>query len=254
MPRVCGLWRTAIALIVVAASLSGCEQSPPSSAPRASTSESKTAAALKARGDELSQRGEYEAALAVYEEALRQEPNDVALRYALATTLASLTRRAEAIEAFRWVATNGLPNSDLVDRAETWLRAEGALGTTATITTPTEPAADKAADRLETDSRLRGHITWSKVDPSRPAPRVHLRLEGTDPSNKGLVYNAVGSLNGDYEFASVQPGAYRLTAQSPLNAARLWEMNVTVYDGGPTVLDLSETTSLSPTTSFVTPR
>ena len=54
------------------------------------------ACAQRARGDELSQRGEYEAALAVYEEALRQEPNDVALRDALATTLTSLNRRAEA--------------------------------------------------------------------------------------------------------------------------------------------------------------
>lgn len=254
MGRARGSWRTAVAVAVVAVSLSGCEQSPPPSTPRASTQEAKTAASLKDRGDELSKGGQYEAALAVYEEALRQEPNDVAVRYAVATTLALLNRRTEAIEAFKWVAANGLPNSDLVDRAETWLRAAGALGTTAAITTPTEPATDKPADRPETQSLLRGHITWSKVDPSRPAPRVHLRLEGTDPSNKGLVYNAVGTLNGDYEFASVQPGAYRLTAQSPLSVVRLWEMNVTVYDGAPTVLDLSETTSLSPTTSFVTPR
>lgn len=254
MGRERGLGRAVVAVVVVVLSLSGCEQSPPPSTPRASTQEAKTTASLKARGDELSQSGQYEAALAVYEEALRQDPNDVAVRYAVATTLASLNRRTEAIEAFKWVTVNGLPNSDLVDRAETWLRATGALGTTAAITTPTEPATDKPADRPETESLLRGHITWSKVDPSRPAPRVHLRLEGTDPSNKGLVYNAVGMLNGDYEFASVQPGSYRLTAQSPLSAARLWEMNVTVYDGGPTVLDLSETTSLSPTTSFATPR
>ena len=205
-------------------------------------------ASLKGRGDELSQRGQYDGALAVYEEALRREPNDVALRYAVATTLASLSRRAEATEAFRWVAVNGLPNSELVDRAETWLRAAGA------ITTATEPVADKPVDRPVTETRLRGHITWANVDPARPAPRVHLRLEGADPSNKELVYNTTGTLNGEYEFTSVQPGAYRLTAQSPLIAVRLWEMNVTVSDGGPTVLDLSEASSLSPTTSFVRPR
>jgi tetratricopeptide (TPR) repeat protein len=240
--------RTALALAVLAASLSGCQQSPPPSTPRASTPEAKTVASLKARGDELSQRGQYDGALAVYEEALRQEPNDVALRYAVATTLASLNRRAEATEAFRWVAVNGLPNSELVDRAETWLRAAGA------ITTATEPVADKPVDRPVTETRLRGHITWANVDPARPAPRVHLRLEGADPSNKELVYNTTGTLNGDYDFTSVQPGAYRLTAQSPLIAVRLWEMNVTVSDGGPTVLDLSEASSLSPTTSFVRPR
>jgi len=240
--------RAALALAVLAASLSGCQQGPPPATPRATTPEAKAVASLKARGDDLSQRGQYDGALAVYEEALRHEPNDVALRYAVATTLASLNRRAEATEAFRWVAVNGLPNSELVDRAETWLRAAGA------ITTATEPVADKPLDRPVTETRLRGHITWANVDPARPAPRVHLRLEGTEPSNKELVYNTTGTLNGDYEFTSVQPGAYRLTAQSPLIAVRLWEMNVTVSDGGPTVLDLSEASSLSPTTSFVRPR
>jgi tetratricopeptide (TPR) repeat protein len=248
MRRASELRRTAVALAVLAASLSGCKQSPPASAPRASTPEAKSVASLKARGDELSQRGQYDGALAVYEEALRQEPNDVALRFAVATTLALLNRRAEATEAFRWVAVNGLPNTELVDRAETWLRGAGA------ITTATEPVADKPVDRPVTETRLRGHITWANVDPERPAPRVHLRLEGADPSNKELVYNTTGTLNGDYEFTSVQPGAYRLTAQSPLIAVRLWEMNVTVSDGGPTVLDLSEASSLSPTTSFVRPR
>jgi tetratricopeptide (TPR) repeat protein len=248
MRRVTRFRWTALAIAVLAASSTGCQQSPPSSTPRASTPAAKSVASLKARGDELSQRGQYDGALAVYEEALRQEPNDVALRFAVATTLASLNRRAEATQAFRWVAVNGLPNTELVDRAETWLSAAGA------ITTATEPVADNPVDRAANEARLRGHITWANVDPERPAPRVHLRLEGADPSNKELVYNTTGTLNGEYEFTSVQPGAYRLTAQSPLIAVRLWEMNVTVSDGGPTVLDLSEASSLSPTTSFVRPR
>ena len=254
MPHARGWWLTAIAVAVVAVSLGGCEQSSPPSAPRTSTAEVNTAASLKARGDELSQRGQYDAALAVYEEALRQEPNDLELRFAVATTLASLNRREEATAAFKWVAANGLPNSELVDRAESWLRAAGALGTTAATTTPAPPPADKPVDRPATENRLRGHITWANIDASQPAPRVHLRLEGIDPGNKGLVYNAVGTLNGDYEFTSLQPGAYRLTAQSPLVAVRLWEMNVTVKDGDATVLDLSDASSLSPTTSFARPR
>jgi tetratricopeptide (TPR) repeat protein len=253
MRRPLGFRRTALVLAVLAASASGCQQSPPPSTPRASTS-AKTVDSLKARGDELSQRGQYDGALAVYEEALRQEPNDVALRYAVASTLASLDRRAEATEAFRWVAVNGLPNSELVDRAETWLRAAGAVGTTGAITTPTQPLAEKPPEQSVAESRLRGHITWTNVDPARPAPRVHLRLEGTDPSNKGLVYNTAATLNGDYEFADVRPGAYRLTAQSPLVAVRLWEVDVTVQDGGPTALDLSQASSLALTTSFVPPR
>src|SRR5262249_59851348 len=111
MPHARGRWLTAMAAAVMAVSLSGCEQGPPPSAPRTSTAPVNTAASLKARGDELSLRGQYEAALGVYEDALRQEPNDVQLRFAVATTLASLNRREEATEAFKWVAANGWPSS-----------------------------------------------------------------------------------------------------------------------------------------------
>ena len=160
-----------------------------------------------------------------------------------------MNRRAEATEAYRWVFFNGLPGSELVEKSETWLRAAGALATT------TESVPDKAIEKTATDSRVRGHITWANVDPGRPAPRVHLRLEGTDASNKGTVYNTVASLNADYEFASVPPGSYRLTAQSPLIAVRLWELNVTVEEGTATVVDLSEASSVAPGTSFaVKPR
>src|SRR5206468_3801723 len=85
------------------------------------------AGSLRARADELSQRGQYEEALAAYREALRHEPNDLALRYAVAVTLASLNRRAEATEAYRWVFFNGLPGSELVEKSETCLRAAGLL-------------------------------------------------------------------------------------------------------------------------------
>ena len=237
----------ALAFVFLAVTLTGCEQGGRSSTPPASTSGAKAAASLKARGDELSQRGQSEGALAAYQEGLRQEPNDLALRYAVAVTLASLDRRAEATEAYRWVFVNGLPGSELVEKSETWLRGAGALAT------PTEPIPDKPVEKT-TDTRLRGHITWANVDPGRPAPRVHLRLEGTDATNKGTVYNTAATLNGDYEFAWVQPGAYRLTAQSPLLAVRLWELNVTVQEGGATVLDLSEASSVAPATSFAKQR
>jgi tetratricopeptide (TPR) repeat protein len=238
------LARVALAFVTLAVTLTGCERGERSSTAPASTAGTKAAASLKTRGDELSQRGQHEEALAAYREALRQEPNDLPLRYAVAVTLASLNRRAEATEAYRWVFVNGLPGSELVEKSETWLRAAGALAT------PTEPAPERAAEKTATDTRVRGHITWTNVDPGRPAPRVHLRLEGTDASNKGTVYNTAATLNSDYEFASVQPGAYRLTAQSPLIAVRLWELSVTVEEGTATVVDLSEASSVAPGTSF----
>ena len=238
----------ALGLAFLAVTLTGCERGGPPATPRASTTATNAPGSLKARGDELSQRGEYDGALAAYREALRQEPNDLALRYAVAVTLAALNRRAEATEAYKWVFVNGLPGSELVEKSETWLRAAGALAT------PTEPIPDKPVEKAAIDTRLRGHITWANVDPARPSPRVHLRLEGAEASNKGLAYATEGMLNGDYEFASVPPGSYRLTARSPLLAVRLWEMNVTVQEGSATVLDLSEASSLAPPTSFAQPR
>jgi tetratricopeptide (TPR) repeat protein len=247
MRRTIRLGRAALVVALVAGVASGCEQGGPTPTQRASTAARPGAAALKARGDELSGRGQYDGALAAYQEGLRQEPNDVALRYAVAVTLASLDRRPEATEAFRWVAANGLPGSEPVEKAETWLRAAGALATT-NEPTP-DKSADKQSDSQAPDTRLRGHITWANVDPNRPAPRVHLRLEGADASTRGAVYNTAATLNGDYEFVAVPPGAYRLTAQSPLINVRLWELNVTVQEGT-TVVDLSEASSAAPGTSF----
>ena len=236
------LARVALAFVLLAFSVTGCEQDRSSRSP-ASKAGTTSAAALKARGDELSQRGQYDGALAAYEAGLREAPNDLALRYAVAVTLASLNRRAEAIEAYRWVLVNGLPGSELVDRAETWLRTAGAL------VTP-DPVPDKPVETAAGDTRLRGHITWTNVDPRQPPPRVHLHLEGIDATNKGMIYNTAATLNADYEFASVPPGAYRLTAQSPRLGVRLWELNVTVTEGGATVVDLSEASSVAPATSF----
>jgi tetratricopeptide (TPR) repeat protein len=248
MRRTTRLARAVLAVAMLAAAVSGCEQGGTPSPPRASTSATSAVASLKVRGDELSQRGQHEGALVAYQEALRQQPNDVALRYAVATTLASLNRRAEATEAYRWVYVNALPGTEPADKAETWLRAAGALATTP------EPVADRPVEKAAPDTRVRGHITWANVDPKQAPPRVHLRLEGIDASNKETVYNTEGTLNGDYEFASVAPGSYRLTARSPLIAVRLWELNVTVQEGSATVVDLSDASSLAPTTSFVRPR
>ena len=144
MRRASRIAQTALVVAFLATAVSGCEQGGPASTAPASTAATKAAGSLRARADELSQRGQYEEALAAYREALRQEPNDLALRYAVAVTLASLNRRAEATEAYRWVFFNGLPGSELVEKSETWLRAAGALATT------TESVPDKAIEKTAT--------------------------------------------------------------------------------------------------------
>jgi tetratricopeptide (TPR) repeat protein len=196
---------------------------------------------LKASGDELAQRGENEQALKIYQSALRREPNDLGVRYATAIVLSRLNRRDEAIAAFKWVVVNGLPQSEPVRHAESWLRDEGALTGTA------EPIA--AQDRWPTSARLHGRVTWTDLDPSQATPRVHVIIEGTDASNKGKVYTTAVELNADYEFPSVQPGSYRLTAQSRL--VRLWDTNVVIQEGDPTILNLEQSSSVAPANTFL---
>jgi hypothetical protein len=207
----------------------------------ASRAGGESVAHLKATGDELVRRGQPEQALQVYQTALRREPNDLGLRYAVAVTLSQLDRRAEAIAAFKWVLTNGLPDSEPVRRAESWLRDAGALSA------PAQPIA--VADRAPTSARLQGRVTWTDLDPGQAVPRVHLIIEGTDPSNKGKIYTAAAELNGGYDFPNVAPGAYRLTAQSRL--VRLWELSVTILDGEPTILNLDQSSSVAPPSTFL---
>jgi tetratricopeptide (TPR) repeat protein len=250
-PRTLGVALAILAFVLVAGSMTACEQGRGSltsaAAPGAAVANAPAASGapaveqLRSQGDALRERGQYEEALSVYQKALRHEPSDLGLRYGTAVTLSYLNRRDEAVAAFTWVAGNGLPQSEPVRHAETWLREAGAL------TTIAEPIAAK--DRTPTAARLHGRVAWENVDSSQPAPRVHVIIEGTDPSNKGKIYNTAVDLNSDYEFPNVQPGTYRVTAQSRL--VRLWDTSVTIREGDPTILILDQASSIAPPNTFL---
>ena len=94
-----------------------------SPAPAAGPAKGPLTAQLKAEGDALMARGDYEKAVVKYLTAVNQEPKDVSLRFALGVALSNLDRREETIEQFRFVATNGVAGS-----AEGKLAPEGLGG------------------------------------------------------------------------------------------------------------------------------
>lgn len=246
--RAFGLALAVLAFVIVAGTMTACEQGRRSltSAPATTTAaqtlaaspasaETNAAASLKARGDDLRDRGQYDEALETYRAAVHQDPTDLGIRYAVAQLLAQVNRRAEAIPAYTWVLHNSLPGSDVARHAERWLREAGAYTVVNEAPSP---------DDVSAQGRLSGHLTWTTLDPNRPALPVSLILEGNDAVTKGQVYSTRSVLNSDYEFTSVRPGGYRLIVKSQM--VRLWETDVNVTHGGITVTNLDQSQSSAP--------
>ncbi len=235
-----------LSFIFVAGAMTACEErrSPLTSAPRttsaqpsaspASTTEAHVAS-LRARGDDLRERGDYVQALAFYQSAVKHDPTDLGVRWALAQVLAQLNRRADAIPAYTWVLHNSLPGSEIARHAEQWLRdADGY-----SVASGASGGADAAGQ-----GRLSGHLTWTALDPSRAVPSVSLMLQGTEAATTGQIYATRSVLNGDYEFTSVRAGGYRLVAKAQM--VKIWETDVVITSGGSTVLNLDEAAAVAP--------
>ena len=103
----------------------GCQQPQPPAPAAGAPTKGPLTAQLKAEGDALMARGDYERAVVKYLAAVNQEPKDVSLRFALGVALSNLDRREETIEQFRFVAINGAPGSNEVKLAREWLGGAG---------------------------------------------------------------------------------------------------------------------------------
>jgi tetratricopeptide (TPR) repeat protein len=249
MSRTYALALGILAFVLVAGTMTACEQSrhPLTSGPAATTAaqapstapvpttEAKAAASLRARADELRDRGRTDEALEAYQAAIRQDPAHLGVRVAFARLLAEANRREEAVQAYTWVFQNAMPGSDVAREAEQWLRDAGSY----TVVNETPSSADP-----NMQGRLSGHLAWTSLDPTRPVPFVSLILEGNDAVTKGQVYSTRAQMNGDYEFTSVRPGGYRLIGKSQM--IRLWETDVVVTHGGITVFNLDQSQTIAP--------
>ena len=234
MPRLL----VAVAVILLA----GCQQSPspePAKAPLGSLT-----AQLKAEGDQLAARGEYEAAVVKYQVAVRQEPGEAPLWFALGTALSHLGQREGTIEAFRRVVELGRPGSQEVEMARRWLVSAGVL--TGSVSFASSTASDAGSDSsastapLGPKGTLRGKTEWKGVTPENLI-MVKLIISGDEPATRGRSFSRSIKLGEAYAFENVPSGAYRLEAGA--GRTRLWDEKVYIETDKQTVLNLSPATS-----------
>jgi hypothetical protein len=218
--------------------VAGCQQ-PPAPAPR-TDSTTPSVDQLQAEGDARFERGDYEGAARAYEQALLYDPQNVALRYLAGVALARAGRLDEATAAFLWVTDHGRPDREEVRLARQWLAEAGVKAASARPS-----SGDRAAAPGDPgpSGQLKGRTQWSGLDPAR-RPNLQILLEGDDPATRGRRYWAKVPLNEPYEIAGVVPGRYRVMAQ--VGPVRLWDTTVDIKPEGPTLVDLTPSTSVAP--------
>ncbi len=222
------------ALVILLVAAAGCGNPlRPAPVPRAD-SLGQSAEELRAEGDARLTRGDNAGAAQAYAQALRSEPENLAIRYRLGAALAGADRVKEATAAFLWVVERGSPDREEVGLARQWL-AEARV-------TPAAAAPAAAPGEPGGGGQLTGQTQWN--DPKRKHLKLQIMLDGDDPATSGRRYFTKVTLNEPYQIAGIVPGRYRAMAQ--VFSTRLWDTSVYIQPRGPTVLDLTPANSIAP--------
>jgi tetratricopeptide (TPR) repeat protein len=195
---------------------------------------------LKEAGDALLAKGEYAAAALKFQQALNQEPADLALRFGLGTALSYLDRRDETAQQFQWVVSRGRPDSEEVRLARRWLVRAGYPVETLSV----QPAGvDRKAERgtAVSKSKVKGRTEWPGVDPRERMIPLRITLAGEEMGNRDVTISRRFRLGKPYELWNVPPGKFRLTARA--GGTTLWDRSVAVEAGQDTILDLTSASS-----------
>jgi tetratricopeptide (TPR) repeat protein len=225
-------------LAVAAVVLVGCQHAP--SPGPVSQTQTPPAAELRAEGDALLVQGQYWAAAEKYTRALEHTPADVALRFALGTAYSFLERRAEAIQQFHWVMSQGDPGSTEYREARRWLARVGALveTTRAAVGSPETPPRPEIEP---SKGRILGRTEWPGVSPRQRLFKGDMVLEGDEEATRGVKRMRPFRVGDSYEFRDLPPGKYRLIAS--VDDVNLWDQKVAIEPDKLTEVVLTQASS-----------
>jgi hypothetical protein len=191
---------------------------------------------------------QYHRAAVKYQAALNEAPADIGTRFALATALSYLPRRAETVEQFRIIMQRATPGSPEARTARDWLAAAGELGEgAAAATAPGRPPVGGNQGPATGDARrgkVLGTLAWPGIEPRTRLVRVNISLTGDDVETRDVRLARDFMLGRVYEFRDLPPGAYHLVAQ--VAGTTMWDLKVEVPADTQTVLDLGESNSSAP--------
>src|SRR2546422_6939276 len=103
--------RRLLAAGLVAVIVGGCQQAPPTRMATQTVVVGSRTTKLVTEGDALAAQKDWAGAALKYQAALNDEPGEVKIRFALASALTHLDRRAEAVETFNQGVRRGKPGS-----------------------------------------------------------------------------------------------------------------------------------------------
>ncbi len=227
----------------------GCQQAPPSGPGNVPVGS--LTIQLKQEGDALAARGDYDAAVVKYRAAVRQEPGEAPLWFALGTALSHLGQREGTIQAFQRVVELGTSGSQEVEVARRWLVSAGLL--TGSILVASSTASDAESDSRAATApsgpkgTLRGKTEWKGVTPQNLI-MVKLIISGEEPTTQGQSFSRSINLGQPYAFENVPSGAYRLVASA--GRTHLWDEKVYIETDKQTMLNLSPANSSVSTEEF----
>jgi len=227
-------------VVTLLAFLAGCQQSPAPGPPPVGS----LTVRLKAEGEALAARGDYEGAALKYLQAANQEPEDVTIRFALGSALSHLNRREETVEQFRFVVSRARPESAEFEAARRWLIAAGELVPDVAFAPSAPPPAAAAAPATPPPQRPALALPPGKVRGRMEAGglegrEVNLALDGDEGWSGDFAIPLRGKLGQPFEFAKVPPGKYRLTVEDRETGDELWDVPVAVESGKETVVSLT---------------
>ena len=171
--------------------------------------------------------------------ALLQDPNSLFLHANLAVCATWLDLKDEAIREFEWVVAHAPADSQETKTARSWLAANRA---------GTQSAAAAMDDPSPGDSRVHGQVVWGESAPA-PLPRYQVFLMGLrDTPTKEFFRVLRTDAGGNYAFAKVPAGSYKLT--DTIGPDPKWRMKVTVEQAQDLSIDLTPDNSVKSRDDF----